>query len=37
MGGAVQRDEGLLLHALVRAMRPKTLVEIGFFRGHSAF
>ena len=37
MGGSLQRDEALLLHALVRVVRPKTLVEIGFFRGHSAF
>lgn len=37
MGGSVQRDEALLLHALLRVLRPKTVVEIGFFRGHSAF
>jgi predicted O-methyltransferase YrrM len=33
--GPVQRDEALLLHALVRALRPLTIVEIGFFRGDS--
>ncbi len=35
--GPVQRDEALLLHALVRAVRPKTVVEIGFLEGDSAF
>lgn len=35
--GPVQRDEALLLHALVRALRPQTVVEIGFLFGHSAF
>jgi predicted O-methyltransferase YrrM len=35
--GPVQRDEALVLHALVRAIRPQTVVEIGFLRGHSAF
>ena len=35
--GPVQRDEALLLHAVVRAVRPLTVVEFGFFRGHSAF
>jgi trans-aconitate methyltransferase len=35
--GAVQRDEALLLHALVRVTRPRTVVELGFFRGDSAF
>jgi predicted O-methyltransferase YrrM len=37
LGGPVQRDEALLLHGLLRVLRPKTVVEIGFFRGHSAF
>jgi predicted O-methyltransferase YrrM len=37
MGGAVQRDEALLLHGLLRVLRPKTVVEIGFYRGYSAF
>jgi predicted O-methyltransferase YrrM len=35
--GPVQRDEALLLHSLVRVVRPRTIVEIGFLRGHSAF
>jgi predicted O-methyltransferase YrrM len=35
--GPVQRDEALLLHSLVRVIRPRTIVEIGFLRGHSAF
>jgi len=35
--GPVQRDEALLLHALVRAVRPRTVVEIGFLQGDSAF
>jgi predicted O-methyltransferase YrrM len=35
--GPLQRDEALLLHSLVRVLRPRTIVEIGFLRGHSAF
>lgn len=35
--GPVQRDEALLLHAMVRVVRPSTVVEIGFLRGDSAF
>ena len=35
--GPVQRDEALVLHGLVRATRPRTIVEIGFLNGHSAF
>jgi hypothetical protein len=34
--GPIQRDEALLLHALVRVLRPKVVVELGFHRGHSA-
>ena len=34
--GPVQRDEALLLHAMVRVLRPSTVVEIGFLRGDSA-
>jgi predicted O-methyltransferase YrrM len=34
--GPLQRDEALLLHALVRVMRPKVVVEFGFLGGHSA-
>lgn len=37
MDGPVQRDEALLLHALLRVLRPKTVVEIGVYRGYSAF
>jgi predicted O-methyltransferase YrrM len=35
--GPVQRDEALVLHALVRALRPETVVEVGFLAGDSAF
>lgn len=35
--GPVQRDEALVLHALVRDLHPDTIVEIGFLFGHSAF
>jgi predicted O-methyltransferase YrrM len=35
--GPLQRDEALLLFGLVRVMRPLTVVEIGFYRGHSAY
>lgn len=35
--GPVQRDEALILHALVRSIRPRTIVELGFARGDSAF
>lgn len=35
--GPVQRDEALFLHSLVRVVRPRTIVEIGFLGGHSAF
>lgn len=34
--GPVQRDEALMLHGLVRVLRPATVVEFGFLRGHSA-
>jgi predicted O-methyltransferase YrrM len=34
--GPIQRDEALFLFALVRVLRPRTIVEIGFLRGHSA-
>ena len=33
----MQRDEALLLHSMVRVIRPRTVLEIGFLRGHSAF
>jgi hypothetical protein len=35
--GPVQRDEALVLHALVRDVRPRTVVEIGFQGGLSSF
>jgi predicted O-methyltransferase YrrM len=35
--GPLQRDEALLLHGLIRVIRPRTVVEFGFLRGHSAF
>jgi predicted O-methyltransferase YrrM len=35
--GPIQREEALLLHALVRDLRPATVVELGFLFGHSAF
>jgi predicted O-methyltransferase YrrM len=35
--GPVQRDEALALHALVRVLRPRTVMELGFLRGDSAF
>ncbi len=34
--GPLQRDEALLMHALVRVLRPKVVVEFGFLAGHSA-
>ncbi len=34
--GPVQREEALLIAALVRVLRPKTIVEFGFASGHSA-
>lgn len=34
--GPIQREEALLLFAIVRVARPKLVVEFGFHRGHSA-
>lgn len=34
--GPIQRDEALLFFALVRVLRPRVVVELGFHRGHSA-
>ncbi|MDG7041492.1 MAG: class I SAM-dependent methyltransferase [Nitrososphaerota archaeon] len=34
--GPMQRDEALLLYALVKTVDPKTIVEFGFFLGNSA-
>jgi len=36
MNGPLQRDEALLLYALVRVVRPATVVEIGFLVGHGS-
>lgn len=36
VAGPIQRDEALLLYALVKTVDPKTIVEFGFDRGHSA-
>ena len=35
--GPVQREEALVLFALIRALRPQTVVEFGFHEGRSAF
>jgi hypothetical protein len=35
--GPIQRSEALLLHAIVKVVNPKTIVEFGFCKGHSAF
>jgi predicted O-methyltransferase YrrM len=37
VAGPMPRDEALLLHALLRVIRPQTAVEIGFLRGDGAF
>src|SRR3954463_13145797 len=34
--GPLQREEALLLFALVRVMRPAVVVELGFLQGRSA-
>ena len=34
--GPIQRDEALLLYAIVKTVDPKTIVEFGFLWGHSA-
>jgi predicted O-methyltransferase YrrM len=34
--GPVQREEALLLYGLLRVVRPRTVVEIGFYKGDSA-
>lgn len=36
MGGAVQREEALLLYSLVRVLRPETVLDVGFLTGDSA-
>lgn len=35
--GPLQRDEALALFGIIRTLRPKVVVEFGFFHGHSAF
>lgn len=35
--GAVQPEEAMLLYSMVRVIRAKTIVELGFFRGQSTF
>jgi predicted O-methyltransferase YrrM len=35
--GPVQREEALFLYSLLRVVRPRTVVEIGFLTGRSAF
>jgi predicted O-methyltransferase YrrM len=34
--GPIQQEEALLFFALVRVLRPRVVVELGFHRGHSA-
>jgi hypothetical protein len=34
--GPVQSDEALLLFSLIRVLRPKTIVEFGYAKGHSS-
>lgn len=35
--GPLQRDEAIALFGIIRTLRPKVVVEFGFFHGHSAF
>lgn len=35
--GPLQQDEAVALFGIVRSLRPRTVVEFGFFHGHSAF
>lgn len=35
--GPLQRDEAIALFGIVRTLMPATVVEFGFFHGHSAF
>jgi hypothetical protein len=35
--GPVQRDEAITLFGIIRTIRPKVILEFGFFHGHSAF
>lgn len=35
--GPLQRDEALALLGMVKTLCPETIVEFGFYQGHSAF
>jgi len=35
--GPLQRDEAMALFGIIRTLRPKVVVEFGFFHGHSAY
>ena len=35
--GPIQRDEAIAIFGLIRTLRPNTIVEFGFYTGHSAF
>ena len=35
--GPLQQDEAIALFGIVRSIRPRTVIEFGFFHGHSAF
>lgn len=35
--GPLQRDEAMAFFGIIKTLRPKTVVEFGFFHGHSAF
>ncbi len=35
--GPLQRDEAIALFGIIRTLRPRVVVEFGFFHGHSAF
>ncbi len=35
--GPLQRDEAIALFGIIRTLRPRVIVEFGFFHGHSAF
>ncbi len=35
--GALQKDEALLIYSIIRVVKPKNILELGFHKGHSAF
>lgn len=35
--GPLQRDEALLMYAIVKVLRPKVILEFGFYLGHSSY